>query len=146
MESKKIEDILKEISNEENMVVIGERKWSKKLADKVLSKSIQQGETGIFFSNDINSIDYTDCVRLYFFNKDKQYFCIKLDESENFYYKFSNIKAIGNQVINYKNLCKENAKSRFKFALDIGTIPDFINEDTIKIIIEENTKEWRFSL
>ncbi len=157
-----IEEVKKLFNNSQDLWVIGEREWSIKLEREVLQaekkrQKLENCKTGIFFSDNsetkIESIDYSNCVKIYFFNSKKEVFLIREPSEDTFfYYKETNFPFIeGNKdavLHTLENLKQKsngsNNNFRYEFAFRIGAVLEHLKDNPIKVLVDKDKKEWRF--
>ncbi|MCK4358506.1 MAG: hypothetical protein KAW92_07150 [Candidatus Cloacimonetes bacterium] len=156
MDKDKLKNIWKEIDTK-TMWVMGEREWSSELAGKVLKKEHDllnnetknkfDGETGIFLIKDLNNKSYkffNNCVKLYFFNSEKQLYCVYANGNE-YYFVESSLDKNNNEIIKFQNIKGNTSRQyRFSFSSRIGAIPDNLKKTDIMIIRNNKTGMWRF--
>jgi hypothetical protein len=149
--------INKNAQNKNTLWLIGERKWSLELNQKILDaenrndKLGERAETGIFLTKDIDwdkfKKNYEDCTHLIFFNSEEQFQFITTDKSCK-KYLFHHCKNLKNNRLELKNVESKNQDNekdnfRFGFAQRLGTIHKLNKGDKIQAIVDEKNGEWR---
>jgi len=158
------DDINEWLKDKKNIWVIGEREWSAKLAGEFFDnhkkgkkyQKIDDKFKGVFLLQSLPEIDdLENCSRLYFFNEYEQLFALK--DGKKFLVKNCNIKKViekdkngkeKSNKIDFKtitNIKYPKEYYKFKFASQINVIPEYIDNDSIFVILDEEKGEWRFS-
>jgi len=140
------------LNGKENIWVMGEREWTAQLARDFFKKhktgrkynEVDDKLKGVFLlqelPKDINELE--NCSRLYFFNDNEQLFALK--DSDNFLTKE---RRVSGEKIDLKTISipKNEDFYRFKFAVNIGVIPENLKDKSIFVILDKEKGEWRFS-
>ena len=147
------DNINKWLKDKKNIWVIGEREWSAKLARDFYKEYKKDGKyqeianelKGVFLLLNLpkKMEDLKNCTRLYFFNKNEQLFALK--EGDKFLIKECNTSG---KRINFKtitNIKQSKEYYKFKFAAQIGVIPESLNDNSIFVILNEESGEWRLA-
>jgi uncharacterized protein YifE (UPF0438 family) len=141
------------LSGKKNIWIMGEREWTAQLAKDFFENhktgrkynKIDDNLKGVFLlqelPKDINDLE--NCNRLYFFNSKEQLFALK--DGENFLTKESNISEEKIYLKTIKNIKKPKDYYKFKFASQIDVIPTNLENNSIFVILDEKTGDWRFS-
>lgn len=145
MKIKSIDKILMEIkekSNQNNVYVIGERLYSAKKMKNIDEKKCSINDLGTFFLKEtFEKVVYSDCYKLYFFTDSFQYTCLRADNGD-FYYSVIE-KYDNEEPIKFNTLSKEFEK-KYSYAVEIGSIPDYLKKESLFIYRDKITLEWRY--
>lgn len=146
MQIKSINNILTEIENKadkDNVYVIGERLYSSAKMKNIDEKKFNINDLGTFFvkENFEKKVDYSDCYKLYFFTYSFQYTCLRTDNGD-FYYSVIE-KYDNEETIQFNTLSKE-FKKKYSYAVEIGSIPDYLKKESLFIYRDKITLEWRY--
>jgi len=147
-----LKDIQKILNDEKDLWAYGERKWNAEDYKKILNYQKENKPLNgifplpyVFFVRNIDQIkDWLHTIsELYMFNSHYQYHFIQIEEDKWTYAK-SELSLSSDVIkIDYRSIIKEK-HSRYKFANDLGVLDEFKDNETITVLQNNNTLEWRF--
>lgn len=130
-----LNELIEKIKKEKNIWAIGERKWSFENYNNF--KNNNDEKTGIFFFKEIKNEDFSDCYKVYFFNKDIQY-CI-LNRNKDYFFSEKKFSYSEGEIEDYYII----SEGKYKFAFSNASAKKLKSEE-IKVLRNKKNGEWRF--
>jgi len=140
------------LQDENDFWAFGERKWNSKDYKKILNYQKENKDLKgifplpyVFFVRNTEQIkDWLPTINeLYLYNSNHQYHLLQIEEGKWIYSKSELVLSPQVEKVDYRSIIKEK-HTRFKFAYNLGVLDEFGDNETITVLQNNNTREWRF--
>ncbi len=147
-----LKDIQKILNDEKDLWAYGERKWNSEDYKKILNYQEENKDLkGIFPLPYVFFVRNTDRIEdwlhtineLYLYNSIHQYHLLQIEEGKWIFSESELVLSPHVEKVDYCSIIKEK-HTRYKFAYDLGVFDEFGENETITVLQNMNTREWRF--